>query len=77
MEGQSKDPVGFKESLLNSITMVDVDVNVQNPRMIFQQLENSDHDVVHVAEPACFILLGMVETSTPVDGNVCLLCYLR
>ena len=38
MKGQSKDPVGFKESLLNSITMVDVDVNIKNARVVFQQL---------------------------------------
>ena len=45
MKGQSKNPVGVEKGLLNPITMVDVNVNVQHARVMFQQLwERYDND---------------------------------
>ena len=38
MKWKSKNPVGVKKSLLHSITMVDVNVNVQHARVMFQKL---------------------------------------
>ena len=35
-----------------------------------QELEDCEHKVVDVAEPAGLALLGVVEASSPVDGNV-------
>lgn len=40
MEGTSHHPVGEIEGLLNSISMVDVDVDVENPLEGFQQFED-------------------------------------
>lgn len=38
-----------------------------------QQLQDGEDDVVNVAETGGLGLLGMVESSSPVDGDVCLL----
>ena len=38
-----------------------------------EKFKNSQHDVVDVAETRRFRLLGVVEPSCPVDGDVCLL----
>ena len=40
--------------------------------MMFEQLENCQNNVIDVAEPTRFGLLGMVKASRPVDCNVCL-----
>ena len=38
MKRESKNPVGVEKSLLHSITVVDVNVNVKHTSMMFQQL---------------------------------------
>lgn len=47
-----------------------IDVDVQNPRMVFQQFQNGDHNVVDVTKAGRFELLGMMQTAGPVDGDV-------
>ena len=50
MERHGHDPVGRVEGLLDSVAVVDVDVDVEDASVKFQQLQNAQHDVVHVAE---------------------------
>lgn len=50
MEGNSHHSVGIVECLLHSISVVDVNVQVENSGVNFQQLKNADDDVVNVAE---------------------------
>ena len=50
--------------------MVDVDIDVEHPLVILEQLEDGQHDVVDVAEAAGLALLGVVEASGPVDCDV-------
>jgi hypothetical protein len=38
--------------------------------MVLEKLQDSEHDVVDIAEPGRLALLGMVQASGPVDGNV-------
>ena len=38
-----------------------------------EQLQNAQHDVVDVAKPGGLVLLGMMQTASPIDGNVALL----
>ena len=70
MEGNCHDPVCGVESLLNTISMMNVDVNVQDPLVVLQQLQNSQDDIVHIAEARRLRLLGVVQPSSPVDGDV-------
>ena len=50
--------------------MVDVDVNVQDPWVVFEELEDREDDVVDVAKARGFVLLGVVQTARPVDNGV-------
>ena len=50
--------------------MVDVDINVEDPLVILEQLEDGQHDVIDVAEAAGLALLGVMETPGPVDRDV-------
>lgn len=52
MEGHCADAVGSQERLLHPIPMVDVNVDVQHARMVLEQLQDCQHYVVHIAEPA-------------------------
>lgn len=44
-------PVCQVEGLLNSVPMVDVNVHVQHPRMVLEQLQDGQHQIIDVAEP--------------------------
>ena len=50
MEGDGHDPVGGVEGLLDAVPVVDVDVDVEDPLVVLEQLEDGQHDVVDVAE---------------------------
>ena len=58
------------ERLLHSISVVDVDINVENPLVVFQQLQDGQDNVVDVAEAGSLALLGVMQTSGPIDGDV-------
>jgi hypothetical protein len=51
--------------LFNAVAMVDVDVDIKYSGVIFQQLEDCQDNVVHVAETRCSIAFGMVKSSRP------------
>ncbi len=40
VEGHRHDPVGGQKCLFHSISMVNINVNIQHPIVIFQQLQN-------------------------------------
>lgn len=42
--------VGGQERFFHSVTMMDVDVHIQHPLLVLQQLENGQHDVVNITE---------------------------
>ena len=64
--------VGRVESLLDTIAVVNVDVDVENALMVLEQLEDCEDAVVNVAKSARFRLFGVVESSRPVDDNIAL-----
>ena len=41
--------------------------------ILLEQLKNSQDDVIDIAEPRGFTLLGVMKSTRPVDGYVCLL----
>jgi hypothetical protein len=45
-------PVGCVERLFDTVAVVNVNVDVQDARMILQQLQSSENDVVDIAETA-------------------------
>ena len=54
VKGDGHDSVSQVEGLLYAISMVDVNVDVQDTWMILEQLEDGDDDVVDVAESTGF-----------------------
>lgn len=51
MEGASHDPIGQIEGLLNTITMVDIDIDIQHSLVGLKQLQNGKHAIVDIAKP--------------------------
>ena len=70
VEGDGHHAVGGVEGLLDAVAVVDVDVDVQHPLMLLEQLEDGEHDVVRVAEARRLALLGVVQPARPVDRDV-------
>lgn len=70
MERDRHDAVRDVERLFDAVAVVDVNVNVEHARVVLEQLEDAEHNVVHVAEARALGLLRVVETARPVDGNV-------
>ena len=58
------------ESLFHTVSMVAIDVDVQHARECAQKLENGKYDIVNVAETGCFAFFGVVQATSPVDGDV-------
>lgn len=69
VEGEGHDAVGGPEGLLHAVAVVDVDVDVQDARVVAQELEDGEDDVVDVAEAGGLGFLGVVEPAGPVDRD--------
>ena len=70
VEGERHDAVAGPECLLDTVAVVDVDVDVEDPGVVAEELEDAEHDVVDVAEAGCFGFLGVVQAAGPVDGDL-------
>lgn len=53
------------EVLFNTIAMVDVNINVQNTCMVFQQFEDGKDNVVYITESGSCVSLSMMKTARP------------
>ena len=53
--------------------MVNVDVDVKDAPVVFCELQDGKHNVVHVTEPRGLAPLGVVKAARPVDHDVVLL----
>lgn len=54
MEGKGHDAVGRPEGLLDTVTMVDVNIYVEDAWVVQEQLEDREDDVIYVAESRRF-----------------------
>lgn len=68
VEAAGHHSVGQVEGLFHTVSMMDVDVNVQHPLVYFQQFQDSQHAVVDVAEAGCFGLFCMMESPAPIEA---------
>ena len=50
--------------------MVDVNIDIENACMALEQLEDGEYDVIDIAEPTSFSLLGVVQAAGPIDSDV-------
>lgn len=67
---ESHDAVGAVECLFYTITVVDVDIDVQDARVDLKELEDCQNNVVDIAEAGRLRLLSVVEPPGPVNGYV-------
>ena len=68
MERTGHNSISQIKRLFDSISMMDIYVNVENSLISFQQLEDSQHTVVDVAESWGLRLFGMMQSSWPIDA---------
>jgi len=74
MKRNGHDAVRMVECELDAIAVMDVDVDVQHARMVFEHLQYSKHSVINVAKSICLAPLGMMKAAGPIDGSVCGAC---
>ena len=48
--------------------MMNINIDIEDTSVIFQQLQNGKNDVICVTETAGLALLCMMKASSPVDG---------
>lgn len=60
VEGEGHDAIGGPEGLFDAVAVVDVDVDVEDARVVDEELEDGEYDVVDVAESRGFVLFGVV-----------------
>mmetsp|Transcript_30866 Transcript_30866/g.106707 ORF Transcript_30866/g.106707 Transcript_30866/m.106707 type:complete len:392 (+) Transcript_30866:254-1429(+) len=70
VEGDGHHAVRAVKCLLDAVAVVDVDVDVEDARVVLQQLQNRQDDVVDVTKTRSLRLFRVVEASRPIDGNV-------
>lgn len=70
METSGHHSVRSKECLLNTVSMMAVDVDVEDSLVVFQEFDDREHAVVDIAEPGGLLLLGMMQATRPIDTNV-------
>jgi hypothetical protein len=61
------------ECLLDTIAVMNVNIDVQDALMLGQQELYCDDDVVDIAKARCKVLLCVVQTARPINGYVGLL----
>ena len=54
-------PVGCDEGFFNPIAMMHIQVQIQHPCMVLQELQNGKHQVVHIAEACTSTMLALRE----------------
>ncbi len=63
MKANSKHPISMKECFLDTIPVVDINVEVEDPRVGLKQLEYAEHNIVNVAKTTRLCLFGVMVAS--------------
>jgi hypothetical protein len=75
MEGYTHDSIGQEKSFLHAISMMHINIDIQSAGLVFEEFQNAQDNIIGVAESGGLALLGMMESATPVDGDVSLLVH--
>jgi hypothetical protein len=65
--------IGGVKSFFHTVAMMNIDIDIQHALMDFKKLENGEHDVVNVTKPGRFVLLCVVQSTSPINDRVSLL----
>ena len=69
MERHCHDSIGVIKSLFDTVAVVNIDIEVKDSGVDFEQLQNTENDIVYVTKPTGLSLFAMVETTGPVNNN--------
>ena len=61
------------KGLLDPITMMNIDINVKNSLVMFEQLQNGQNNIIHVTKTRGFRLFSVMQPTSPIDTNFGLL----
>jgi hypothetical protein len=70
VERHSHDSIRAVECLLNTVTMMHININIEDSIVVFQKLKYSQDDIVHIAEATRLHLFGMMQTTSPINANI-------
>lgn len=70
VERYCHDSIGNIECLFDPISMMHIHIQIKNSLMVFQELKNSQDNVIRVAETTGLAFFGMMEASSPVNCDV-------
>mmetsp|Transcript_33681 Transcript_33681/g.41280 ORF Transcript_33681/g.41280 Transcript_33681/m.41280 type:complete len:221 (+) Transcript_33681:474-1136(+) len=70
MQTKSHHAIGTIKSLLDAIPVMNVNINIQHPRMNLQQLQNRQHDIINITKPARLALLRVMQPTAPINRNI-------
>ena len=71
MKADCHDPVGGVKGFFHSVSVMHVDVDVEDSVVVLEQLQDRYDDVVNKAEPTCLGLFGVMQSTCPVYAHVC------
>ncbi len=72
VERGGQNAVGSVKGLFHPVPMMDVDVDVENPLVMFQKFKNRKNAIVDIAKAGSFALFCVMESPGPIDHNVIL-----
>jgi len=70
MEAASHHTICGIERLFDTVTVVTVDIDVQNTGERAEKLQNTEYNIVDITKPRCFALFCVVKAACPVYGDV-------
>jgi len=70
MKADSHDPISIVECFLDSITMVDINIEIQYSIVHFQQFQDAKDNIVDIAKSRSLTFLGMMVATTPVYHGI-------
>lgn len=62
--------VGSIKCFLYAISVVAIDVDIEDAWIDAKKFQNCENDVVDVAEAGCLAFFGMMQATSPVNSNV-------
>ena len=71
VEADSHDSVSGVEGLLHPVTVVDVNIYVEDSLVVLEELQDGEYNVIDVTESTGLGFLSVVESTSPVDSDVC------
>jgi hypothetical protein len=73
VERDCHDSIGVIKGLFDTVAVMNIDIEVKDSGVYFEQLKNAENDIIDVTEPTGLGLFAMMEATGPVDNNTSLL----